>query len=644
MSEETTTITRDSAITLINDSIENFATYFDSYCCDNRDSLSDEDRQLYHEMSEVTGILRNDADYANDLKIMPLEHLKQFLYMCKEMVENNDLFTKNSYPKGNILIVENEHSNPELIEKALKSLVQHGDEKIKNSIKEYHDGERKIVFKNMPKNQYGITECTNETYVNYLSEELNHDSPENQVRVAVTLAHEFRRNATSDSVDGETKNIILDDTKIIESFAASYGEEIYKKFPEYGILHYIKKIFGETELKDFADFAFDSTGSYWKVNEYGDLIDDGNISQIVDKDNKIIHSGSNGLQGTLGDWLGIDNTSETDNVFTKLMKPAGYVWSVPEGKWIVNPGEINHKIIEDALTAGRITDEQYNMIQLAAGLLSNDNNQKNEESTFIKTLKEEYGPKIKNNLAKVALIWTELRNRKKVKQTTSVKIENNNVIENDKTSKISSGDNLYYKQPVDFVKKFSPVTMSEFVQDENGSKCNLFLEKVTDTLTDEISKKILPNGIKSAAGLHKEFQTNENLKMLNPESHFTSDRTPEQLLEDAKDAAQKANDMANAGYLVIAASPKYGKYSAHVAFVISQDNKYNFDYNPNLDYQKIYQDTTGYDKHQKSTNQVLWDYPVFLQAGNSTGIVPPGSAFSRSLFNDDKVDYYVIKK
>ena len=132
--------------------------------------------------------------------------------------------------------------------------------------------------------------------------------------------------------------------------------------------------------------------------------------------------------------------------------------------------------------------------------------------------------------------------------------------------------------------------------------------------------------------------------MLNPESHFTSDRTPEQLLEDAKDAAQKANDMANAGYLVIAASPKYGKYSAHVAFVISQDNKYNFDYNPNLDYQKIYQDTTGYDKHQKSTNQVLWDYPVFLQAGNSTGIVPPGSAFSRSLFNDDKVDYYVIKK
>lgn len=110
MSEETTTITRERAITLINDSIENFATYFDSYCCDNPDSITDEDKELYEEMSQVTNILRNDADYANDLKIMPLEHLTQFLYMCKEMVENNDLFTKNSYPKGNILIVENQET------------------------------------------------------------------------------------------------------------------------------------------------------------------------------------------------------------------------------------------------------------------------------------------------------------------------------------------------------------------------------------------------------------------------------------------------------------------------------------------------------------------------------------------------------
>ena len=60
--------------------------------------------------NEVTSILRNDADYANDLKIMPLKNLKEFLYMCKEMVENNDLLTKIFYPKGNIVIVEDQEN------------------------------------------------------------------------------------------------------------------------------------------------------------------------------------------------------------------------------------------------------------------------------------------------------------------------------------------------------------------------------------------------------------------------------------------------------------------------------------------------------------------------------------------------------
>lgn len=60
--------------------------------------------------NEVTGILRNDDDYKNDLKIMPLKDLKDFLYMCKEMVENNDLLAKTFYPKGDIVIVENQET------------------------------------------------------------------------------------------------------------------------------------------------------------------------------------------------------------------------------------------------------------------------------------------------------------------------------------------------------------------------------------------------------------------------------------------------------------------------------------------------------------------------------------------------------
>lgn len=404
MSEETTTITRERAITLINDSIENFATYFDSYCCDNPDSITDEDKELYEEMSQVTNILRNDADYANDLKIMPLEHLTQFLYMCKEMVENNDLFTKNSYPKGNILIVENENSNPELIEKALKKLEQHGDERIKNAIKEYHAGDRQIRFSKMPENQNGLTYRTDDRYSHLVTENLIQDTLENQIQVAITLAHEFKRNAATDSIEGETREIVLEDTKIIESFANTYGEEIYKKFPEYGILHYIKKIFGDTELQDFADFAFDSTGNYWKVNSAGDLIDDGNPEKVFNKDGKEqalnFKSENKGRQGTLEKWLGVNNA------FSSLMSLAGYVWDDKEKQWIVNPGQIKFDKIEEAHSTGKITDEQYNMIKLAAGLLSDNNDADSEkENIFMKFLREFYDKNIKNNFIIVALKW-----------------------------------------------------------------------------------------------------------------------------------------------------------------------------------------------------------------------------------------------
>lgn len=110
MGEETTTITRSKAITLINDSIENFFTYYDSYCCENRDAISEDEKKLHEELCDVIYILRNDDDYKNDLKIMSLEHLTQFLYMCKEMVENNDLLAKTFYPKGDIVIVENQET------------------------------------------------------------------------------------------------------------------------------------------------------------------------------------------------------------------------------------------------------------------------------------------------------------------------------------------------------------------------------------------------------------------------------------------------------------------------------------------------------------------------------------------------------
>lgn len=423
--------------------------------------------------NEVTGILRNDDDYKNDLKIMPLKDLKDFLYMCKEMVENNDLLAKTFYPKGDIVIVEDCNTNPELIEKSLKILEQHGDAQIKSAIKDYHNGERKILFSKMPETQNGRTECKNESYVNYLSEELNHDSPENKVRIAVTLAHEFRRNANSNTLAGETRGIILEDTKIIESFANAYGEGIYKKFPEYGILHYIKKIFGETELKEFADYAFDSTGSYWKVNEAGDLADDGNISRVAEAKGNELHSGTKGLQGTLQEWLGLENA------YAALMQPAGFEW---DGKqWSKNPGKIDHSVIEKAHNEGQLTDDQYNLIQLAAGKSASDD--KSEKINLFKQFFSDYKQaniiktQVQVDIANRAWEWLQIQ-RKKI-FGKNVKYSNDVV----KAPETNQGTICLKQQPLE--KKYGyPYTAPSF-----GSLClatsiiNLYI--LNEGLTEE---------------------------------------------------------------------------------------------------------------------------------------------------------------
>ena len=375
-------LTRSSAINLINGSIDSFMFSHACYCTSNMESLSEDDLELYDQMHEVISILNDDEDYRHDLETMPLEDLKEFLLMCRKMADNNNLSSKSEFPQGNFEIVEDEKKDTTIVEKSIKKLEQHGDAQIQKAVSEYRKGKRKISFDNMSQNQLGQTNQINDFYCHAISEKLIQDTPENEIRLAITLAHEFKRNAVTDTLEGETRDIVLSDTKIIESFAGTYGEEIYKKFPEYGILHYIKKIFGEEELKDFADYAFDSTGSYWKVNETCDLVDDGNTSKVFDKDGKELYSGSTGRQGSLEAWLGINNA------FVSLMQPAGYEYDGE--KWSKNPGNIDHSVIEKAHNNGQLTDDQYNLIQLAAGKCSSNKEDGSEKVNLFKQFLIDY--------------------------------------------------------------------------------------------------------------------------------------------------------------------------------------------------------------------------------------------------------------
>ena len=99
--------------------------------------------------------------------------------------------------------------------------------------------------------------------------------------------------------------------------------------------------------------------------------------------------------------------------------------------------------------------------------------------------------------------------------------------------------------------------------------------------------------------------------------------------------AELANNYANQGYLVLAAASNGG---GHAAVVAPQDQK--FDFLPLISGFT----GTGNDGNQgRSGPTVTRDYPVFLQAGTHTGRVPPGYAFTRKMFQDGQVIFFVYK-
>ena len=348
-----------------NEKIEEAKNYIDYLPLEGKKLVENYEKNLDNRKT----LLNKAAEDKSFFETLTDEQVFNLLRICQALIKKFEL------------VIKEDNNMNENLDKAMLLLEEFGDEKSQKAIREYKNGKRRILFGKLSKNTYGMTKNLNSIYTHIITNDFEKDTIENQIRVAITLAHEFKRNGVTNSINVETRDIVLEDTKIIESFANIYGEEIYKKFPEYGILHYIKKIFGETELKDFADFAFDSTGNYWKVNEAGDLIDDGNTSKVFDTTGKEVYSGSTGRQGTLEAWLNLDNA------FVSLLKPAGYEYNGKQ--WSKNPGRIDCGIIEKAHKGGLLTDDQYKLIQLAAGK-SASNDDKSEKIGFFKQILTDY--------------------------------------------------------------------------------------------------------------------------------------------------------------------------------------------------------------------------------------------------------------
>ena len=242
------------------------------------------------------------------------------------------------------------------IEKLMVQIEKFGDEELCKRLAEVKSGQSRIVFREMEDGTEGHTAVDGGIVTYRLNRKYEGAADEaGLLRAVMILAHELQRDPGTGDTVGETGGIVMRNLAFAERLASGYGEKVYTAVPEFGIMHYLRELFGEGSLKEFAAVAFSHAGSYWKLNEEGGLTDNGTVD-VRDREGTLLYQGGGGRQKTLETWLGLKDTQ----VWQHLLKPAGYEYepgAVPF-KWTKTPG-IPRAVIEGAYAAGQLSDGQY---------------------------------------------------------------------------------------------------------------------------------------------------------------------------------------------------------------------------------------------------------------------------------------------
>lgn len=199
----------------------------------------------------------------------------------------------------------------------------------------------------------------------------------------------------------------------------------------------------------------------------------------------------------------------------------------------------------------------------------------------------------------------------------------------DLTGRSDAGQSTF-KVPEGFWNQFTANTMKSFWPTaKNETKCNAFLPFLTKKLGSKVYKDIFPNGEQQADKLDDSFKKNPNLQQI-----VGTGKTD---LDKATSAANQAQELANAGYLVVSALDTTS--DGHVSVVGPQSLTYGT--YPSQAWEG--HTPPGPAQSGNGYGTVLRNYPVFVQAGSYTGVVTPGYAQGRSNLNTNKVLYFLYK-
>jgi len=160
-----------------------------------------------------------------------------------------------------------------IVEKLMVQVDKFGDEQINKCLAEIEIGNSLIVFEEMEENAEGYTKFENGQIKYCLSKKFEKISSDEELwKASIILAHELQRNPATGDLRGDTTEIVMRDVGFIEQLAEKYGETVYKKIPEFAILHDVKKIFGEDGIKEFSEIMFNHEMNYWKISKESELL------------------------------------------------------------------------------------------------------------------------------------------------------------------------------------------------------------------------------------------------------------------------------------------------------------------------------------------------------------------------------------
>jgi hypothetical protein len=542
-----------------------------------------------------------------------------------------------------------------------------GDSLVTERLGAYEAGESLIEFRDMDEGTEGYTRTEGGKTVYSLNRKYERIGDNRTLQKAsIILAHELQRNPWSGDLKGETAEIVCKDVEYIEKLADEYGEGVYRNNPEFGILHYIKEIIGDGGLKEFVDEAFSHTGSYWKINRNGDLECDG-AGAVRGREGNALYDEGRGLQVSLESWLGM----EAGDGWKHLMEPAGFKYNEDGGsfKWTAT-ATIVRKLIDDAWKAGKIgSAEAYK--EIGKGEIQQIAN--SEAMRMVEEILEEAqtgdntqgpGGKILTIIREGALAQVEMQNKQNEMAVTAVdnvkqamqgfwawitggedKENNEEVNQKDVSSGIpedieetsvnyaeeNDQEPKSFRVPEGFYNQFTVDSMKDFwPTSKDETKCNKFLPYLLEKLGPKVYSDIFPNGEEQKAHeLDDAFKSNSNLQQIIGVGNTE--------LEKAASAANKAQEFANAGHLVITALDTTS--DGHVSAIGPQSLTYGT-YPP----QAWAGDATpGPAQSGNGYGTVLVNYPVFVQAGAYTGVVTPGYAQGRDNLTRNKVLYFLYE-